>query len=227
MHKILGQILSQFTLMPELNLVYKELFSNKGAAFFSRELRADDISYNLEFMKHNKHAIPLTCMSGDGKSHYYYTAAAEADIYKKEYVPDEPLTVRLNRDYRIDPKRVIILGHNSKCRYIMEGFNSFRNEWSCDDSREILQIMIIDSKKNLEKMDYYREYPYVIKTVEADIYDREIIVDAINSFVDDDYSTSVLILSDDTVANEDIDAEALTNLIYVQDIVNRGEGLHV
>lgn len=35
-NRVLGQILSQFSIMPELNTVYSELFSNRGAEFFAK-----------------------------------------------------------------------------------------------------------------------------------------------------------------------------------------------
>jgi hypothetical protein len=41
-HRVMGQLLCQFSLMPELNMVYRELFSNKGATIFaSQEDRAE------------------------------------------------------------------------------------------------------------------------------------------------------------------------------------------
>ena len=71
-------------------------------------------------------------------------------------------------------------------------------------------------------MNYYKDYPYVRKTVEADIYEQELIFDTIERFVDGNSTdTSVLILSDDTVASRDIDANAIANLIYVRDVINR------
>jgi len=219
-NKILGQILSQFSLMPELNVVYKELFSNKGMAFYSVERKEKDIEENKEYLKTHSHAIPLTCMDDGETSHYYYATGSEKHIAKQEPPAASDYTVSLNKNFKMARKSILILGHNSKCRDIMEGFDSFRQEWNCEDGSEIIQIVVIDDKKNLEKMNYYKEYPYVIKTVEADIYDKDIIIKEINSFVDEhEEDTSILILSDDTVLNEDIDAAALANLIYVQDMV--------
>ncbi len=219
-NKILGQILSQFSLMPELNLVYKELFSNKGMAFYSAERREDDVTYNKYYLDNHFYAIPLTCLGSGQKSRYYYAADLERHIAKAGAVYNSKYGVKLNKNYQMPRKNILILGHNSKCRDIMEGFDAFRREWNYKDGREILQIVVVDDKKNLEKLDYYKKYSYVIDTVEADIYDKEIILDAINKFVDaHEEDTSILILSDDAVMNEDIDANALANLIYVQDMV--------
>ncbi len=219
-NKILGEILSQFSLMPELNLVYRELFSNKGMAFYSKELKADDIEYNKKYLKNHAHAIPLMCMNNREKSYYYYAAGHEKDIDRDDGIKKPDYSVVLNKNYKMARKSILILGHNSKCKDIMEGFDSFRGEWNLEAGKEIIQIVVIDDKENLEKMNYYKDYPYVIKTVEADIYDKDIIINEINEFVDEhEEDTSILILSDDAVMNEDIDATALANLIYVQDML--------
>ena len=103
----------------------------------------------------------------------------------------------------------------------MQSFASFVCEWGLKLSDEkILQVTVVDSKEYLEKMDYYRQYPFVIDTVVADIYDKDKIYETINNNVARfDGDTSILILSDDSVLNENIDAKALANLVYVQDIV--------
>ena len=104
----------------------------------------------------------------------------------------------------------------------MDGFNSFRDEWNSPDGSEIMNIVVIDDSKHLEKMGRYKDYPYVTQVVEADIYDREAICNTIEKFVDsNETDTSVLILSDDTVLNEQIDSNAIANLIYVSNIIHR------
>lgn len=75
-------------------------------------------------------------------------------------------------------------------------------------------------RRVLERLDYYRAYPYVTKTVSADVFDAELIKSTIEEAVDShDGDTSLLILSDDKTVTEDIDSAALTYLIYVQDII--------
>ncbi len=224
-NRILGQLLSQFSLMPELNLAYRELFSNKGATFFQQEAAASgDEEHIGEYLRDHRFAIPLTSALLDGKRHFYYSAARQEDIgrtgapaRKREF------SVKLNRDYWIEKKTVVILGHNSKCHEIMQGFASFRNEWNYRDGRgEILSIVVIDDEENLEKENHYREYPFVTRTVAAGIYDRDRICETIESVVDANAGdTSVLILSDDAADPDETDANALASLVYVQDIIDR------
>ncbi|MBE6588022.1 MAG: hypothetical protein E7647_06370 [Ruminococcaceae bacterium] len=222
-NEILGYLLSQFSLMPELNLAYRDLLSNKGAAFYTEERTVEnEKEYIKNYLKTHKHALPLTVMEEKGKSYMYYSTTSEKEIDKVCAVEESDYSVSLNRDYWIEQKNIIILGHNSRCRDIMRGFVSFCNEWGLRDSDEsILKIIVIDDEKNLEKMNYYKEYPFVIRTVAAEIYDKDLICKTIDDFVSaNEEDTSVLILSDDEAPNEDIDANALANLVYVQDIVN-------
>lgn len=222
-NQVLGNILAQFSLMPELNHVYKELFSNKGAAFYSEEKeKTDEIEYIREYMRTHKYSVPLTFMDDSkGVSHAYYVAGKEKHISKFSVVPEVNKKFRINPEYNIEQKNVVILGHNSRCEDIMKGFSGFVNEWSYKNSdKQVLRIVVIDEKENLEKMNYYRDYPFVIKTVEAEIYDKDRILETLEEFVaTSTEDTSVLILSDDTALNEDIDANALANLIYIQDII--------
>lgn len=222
-NKILGQILAQFSLMPELNYVYKELLSNKGATFYTEEREmTPDTEFIPKYLEHHKKAIPLTHMiTDDGKSYAYYVSNLESDIKNTCENSECDYSVTLNKNYWIEQKNVIILGHNSRCRDIMEAFCNFRSEWNKNDGSEILHITVIDDQENLDKMNNYEEYPFVLDTIPASIYDRELICTTIDRIVSENCGdTSILILSDDKALNDDIDANALANLVFVQDIIN-------
>lgn len=222
-NKVLGRILSQFSLMPELNLAYREFFSNKGASFHTViHKRENEESFVQQYLERHAHAIPLTLMESYDETYAYFFSSSAKDIAKLDTVRNSEYSVKINSSYWIEKKNVVILGHNTKSKYIMQGFDSFLSEWRVNNgSEEILNIIVIDDQKSLEKMDFYREYPFVTKTVAAGIYDKELITATIEEFVSSNSeNTSVLILSDDAALNEDIDANALAHLIYVQDIIN-------
>lgn len=222
-NEVLGQLLSQFSLMPELNLAYKELFSNKGTTFFVEEKACyDEKDFVKKHFNKHRHSIPLGIMKKGEKSYCYYVAKSEKHVHRLGDISESQYSVRLNKNYWMERKNVIILGHNSNCKEIMKGFSAFRNEWHYkDSSEEILRIIVIDDKEQLEKMNYYKEYPFVIETIAADIFERELICSTIKQFVEqNEEDTSVLILSDDSALNEDIDANALTSLVYIRDIIN-------
>ncbi len=215
-NKTLGEILSQFSLMPELNGVYSELFSNKGAAFYCAPATGEEENIE-EYFETHYHAIPLTRMRVKGELARYFVAEEKRDGTYATRQKCEPITVDMNPNYDNGTKNVIILGHNSKMKEIMEGFESFKREWS--DKNNELKITVIDDEASLEKMDHYREHAFVT-TYDADIYDKDRISNKIREIVDANTTdTSVLILSDDSVLKEDIDANALTNLVYLQDII--------
>lgn len=221
-NEVLGQLLSQFCLMPELNSAYSELFSNRGAEFHSFEHPdEDEITFAQKYFANHNHALPITTMEKGGKHYAFYVADNDEDVDITDVVTPSNYSVCLNKNYWIERKNVVILGHNSKCRDIMAGFETFSSEWKRSEE-EIIRIIVIDDKKNLEKMNYYKDYPFVIETVEADVYDKELICTTIDNFVSsNEEDTSILILSDDSALNEDIDASALANLVYVRDIINR------
>ena len=224
-NRILGQIFSQFAIMPELNLVYSEMFSNDGAAFYT--LPAEDESlteerFVSEGLESHLNAIPLTVMrDGDGAARCYYLAGSERHLRGGETVPVNTLRVSLNPAYEIADKHVVILGHNSKSAAIMEGFDAFCEEWK-KDGEDVLRITVIDDEAGLAKQDYYKQYPFVQEVVAADIFEKDIICGALDAALGHhDRDLCIMILSDDTAPAGEIDASALTYLILVQDIIRK------
>lgn len=220
-NEVLGQILAQFSLMPELNRVYEEMFSCKGAEFYTFEQNeTDDVAYIREYLKEHKHAIPLTSMISRGKRQFFYAGENDEDVLKKSTLEAPSFKVNKNANFEIDQKNIIILGHNSKTHEIMNGFSAFCAEWG-EENRDVIRVMVIDERKNLEKMDFYKDYPFVVKTVSATIYERDKIYNAMVEFINQSTEdTSVLILSDDTAQGDEVDSSALANLIYVQELID-------
>ena len=227
-NNILGQLLSQFCIFPELNMVYSNLFSNKGAEFFC--IPQDDMKGSgdeeedlKQILDWNDNIIPLSFLESKTGQMFYYMAFDEKDYYRSSGGTEdkaEPLKVHIRPNYGKEKKNIIILGHNSKIRDIMNGFNSYGEEWKAEDGSELLNILVIDDEKSLERNNNYHEYKYINKCIPAEIYDTDIIKKSIMEFVDTyDEDTSILILSDDRVREKDVDSFALTCLIYVHDII--------
>ena len=222
-NQILGQMMAQFSLMPELNSIYNELLSNKGASFYTAPCKSsDEISYIKDSLNKNGHVVPLTIRTDNEKNYCYYMALNDRDHLRRSDKDLSGIPVRLNKDFWLEKKNILVLGHNSKCREIMDGFVSFLSEWGYKDSDEqLLSIVVIDDEKSLEKMNYYNEYPFVIKTVAAEIFEKDLICNSINEVLDlNAEDISVLILSDDLVPKEETDAGMFANLVYVQDIIS-------
>ena len=219
---ILGQILSQFSLMPELNTVYRELLSTKDSAFYTKQQPyEEDVPYITSYLKNHAHSIPLTFMKIRGESYAFYSTTSNEDIDRVSQIPESNFRVMLNKNFSLGYKNVVMLGHNSRCVDIMEGFASFCKEWEHDGKR-IVRIIVIDTQEYLDRMNHYKDYPFVIETVAADIYDKELICQKIEDFAFSNVEdTSILILSDDTATTENVDANVFANLIYLKDIVSR------
>ena len=76
----MGQILSQFCLMPELNAAYSELFSNKGAEFYSeKHPYEDEIEFAKKYFNNHNHALPITTSKNGDDSYAFYIAASSED----------------------------------------------------------------------------------------------------------------------------------------------------
>lgn len=231
--QLLGQILSQFSIMPELNMVYDELFSNKGAAFYSLdyEIGRTDDEHIRDYLSDHLEAIPMTSFQSKGGRHFYYMANNVNSLkYEKKTSHPSGISVEINPDFWMEKRNIIILGHNSKIRSIINGFNSFRKEWNfireqdieLYGSEEILDVEVINSKKNLDKLKMLEDVPYVRYVVAADVYDREIIETAINQYISAHKGKiSILVLSDDTDAQHEQDSDVMTYLIYLRDIIHR------
>lgn len=220
---LLGQLLSQFSVMPNLNLAYRELFSNKGATFFVDEIKVEnEEDYISEYINTHDKAFPLSSHKTETNDYFYYVATVQGDLSKTTSKPASLIDIKLNHDYWIDRKNILILGHNSNCKEIMKGFKAFSNEWNRKDSgEEILNITVIDDPEYLEKMNYYKEYPFVTETISASVFDKDLIYETVEKFFEvNKGDISVLILSDDTVDSDNQDATALANLVYIQEIIS-------
>lgn len=225
-NKILGQILSQFSIMPELNSVYSELFSNKGSTFYSMETKVkNEVEYFKDYFVNHEEALPITTMNTNTGEELFFIANSYNDFYKKTNVKPNYIDIKISENYTFEKKHIVILGHNSKCVDILEGFTAFISEWNQSDE-EIIDILIIDDEEHLKKVNYYKnedgseKYPFIKEIVCSEVYDSHIIQSKISDYVSyHKGDTSVLILSDDYVTEDELDSKALTYLVYLQDIV--------
>ena len=224
--RLLGQIFSQFVVMPELNVVYSSLFSNKGASFFAQagtDTALSETDFVSGYMDSHPKAIPLTVIRNEnGCPQCYYVSANEQDLCVTDPARSVPvLPLSLNPHFEMKKKQVLILGHNSKSPAIMDGFDAYNQEWTKKDEEKALQITVIDDESSLEKQDSYKAFPCVKKVVAADIFEIDLIRSEIDAFIGaHGDERCILILSDDTVPAEEADADALTYLILVQDMMH-------
>ena len=218
--KFLGQLLAQISMTPEMTLVYGDLFSNKGAAFYTEPVQTDDeIGYIRDYLSTHKNAIPLTLLTHNGESCFCFAANNQKDINKKYALNSLGYSVELN-NMQCGCKRVIMIGHNSKVEEILNCYESYISCQTGDKQISPLKVTVIDEANSIRRMDYCQRYSFVEEAVEIDIYHIDKTLDTINRLLFNTFEeTSILILSDDTELNENTDSSALMYLVYIQDFI--------
>ena len=225
-HTIMGQLLSQFSIMPELNKVYSSLFSNKSTSFFARvntgkEKKLDNIE---TYLNSHRHAIPLLAIRDDvtKEDFFYYMANDERDIDIASEPVTEKCELKLNPDFWLNERYILILGSNSKISNIMDSYSSFISEWTSEKHPNSIHITIVDEEEKLKKEDYYQAYPFVEECVSARIIEKDKISEIIKQFIyQHNQNSSILILSDDTEPDDDVDAKMMAFLIYAKNVISK------
>ncbi len=218
--KFLGQLLAQISMTPEMTLVYGDLFSNKGAAFYTKPVQTDDeIGYIRDYLSTHKNAIPLTLLTHNGESCFCFAANNQKDINKKYALNSLGYSVELN-NMQCGCKRVIMIGHNSKVEEILNCYEAYISCQTGDKQISPLKVTVIDEANSIRRMDYCQRYSFVEEAVEIDIYHINKTFDTINRLLFNTFEeTNILILSDDTELNENTDSSALMYLVYIQDFI--------
>ncbi len=218
---ILGDILAQVLIMPELQLVYNELFSYRGAELFTKTVAVtDENNFIANHLASHSRSLPLTVMENHALQTAYYIALHQNDIDAKDTKPTEAYAVNLNKSFQMEAKTVIILGHSSKSKALLNGLSAFDREWRGQRVSPMLDVIIIDDEATLNNNNNYIDFPIVRKCVGANIYNRERICTEVSSIISaTQQKVSILILSDDMTACEDTDRSVFTHLIYIQSVI--------
>ena len=219
--QFLGQLLAQISITPEMSVIYDDLFSNKGAAFYTEPVRTDDeIGYIRDYLSTHKNAIPLTLLNHNGESCFCFEADNHKDICKKHEPKGLEYSVKLNGVKSGECKRVILVGHNSNVEEIMSCYETYISCQTIDNQTNPLKVTVIDEPGSLRRMDYYKRYSFVEDVVELDIFNIGKTFGAIDHLLlNTEEETSILILSDDTEIDENADSSALMYLVYIQDYI--------
>jgi len=127
------------------------------------------------------------------------------------------------KEYHYRKRNVVILGHNSILEPLLEGIGKYSQDAEFMRDEKLGRIVVVDDEKTLKEQENYQAYPYV-ETLAADVFDENIInqrlLELSQNAVEE---TTLLILSDDSTNIEDVDANVLTYLIYIQEEICRRE----
>lgn len=225
-NKILGNILSQLSFMSDLSSVYNKLFSYEGLDFYTSKVETEnEEKYIKNYLLSHKSSIPMKFMTYDEKKYFVCAAENKNDLNDTGKISHKKIDFKLNDRFKFSNRNIIILGHDSNCEGILNGFKEINDKFKAQKgNKAIIDITIIDDKESLEKnKGFINNYPFISKVVSAEINEKDKISKAINSSMDKNPDTNVLILSDDNVSRQDLDANVLTSLIYVQDVIKQRE----
>lgn len=118
--ELMGRLIAQTLIMPELNKVYKELFSFEGAEFYT--LPFDEVK---AYMETHHQAIPVYRQDDQ----LYVLADSKNNIYEIRNKPLKTFTKLDIRDQtRYKDKYIVIFGKNHKLPYILDSIKLYERE---------------------------------------------------------------------------------------------------
>ncbi len=218
-NQLFGNIFTQFAIMPKLNAIYTNLFSNEGVEFFSRKCEyTNEADYVLSHIKTHTHTIPLTVRTSLNEFYSIHIGRNEQDVNYVTNVPPTLYPISLNLDYSLKKRHIVILGRNKNLSKILEGLNNFNNEWKNDD--DAISVLLLDDASKSKQVIDYAKYSFIENYLQVDIHEKEIISKQISQHIDNE-NTTVLILSSENAEEGEKDLPALANLIYLQSALNK------
>ncbi len=217
-NQLFGNIFTQFAIMPKLNTIYTDLFSNEGVEFFSTETDFEtEEDYVLSHLQTHTNTIPLTIRKYANATYALHIGKNENDINITTDVAPTLYPIKINADYCLRKRNIVILGHNKNLPKILEGLNNYNNEWKGDG--DAISVTILDDA-SLSKNINFAKYSFIEDSISVDIHEKEYISKLISEQLDKD-NTTVLILSAENAEEGEKDLPALANLIYLQSALNK------
>ncbi len=147
--EMMGRLIAQTLLYPEVNSIYQELFSFKGAEFYSAP--EGDIG---EFLSEHNQCIPIYNHSGI----MYILSDSEKSIESKRIMPKKDYRkVDVGEVTAYKDKHIIVFGNNRKLKYIKDSIRLFE----CDSGAKVHITAIMNndadtidrSVKDIKKID--------------------------------------------------------------------------
>jgi hypothetical protein len=118
--ELMGRLIAQTILMPNLNAVYGELFSFKGAEFYTIKNQTA-----IDYIQNFNHAIPIY----EHKDYLYILSSDQKDIDKKRSTPLHHFKpIKIRNQTRYSDRNLLIFGHNRKLEYILDSLKLYEKE---------------------------------------------------------------------------------------------------
>lgn len=214
-NEVLGRILAQISIMPELNQVYGELMSHKGKEFYAIESslgRDEKYKAISGYFENFKMGIPLNIMEIEDEKWLFVMGESLKEISRQTGNNLEKIALKINHNHRQSKKDIVIIGKNSKQNYIYDCFMEYVLEHG-EDSITVHRISTEDGLEMIKDKSYIKEY--LIK----DDFDKISIQSHLKSILKTATINSILMLSNDMDNERELDSEVLIDLINVKSIL--------
>jgi hypothetical protein len=130
--ELMGRLIAQTLLMPELNKVYHELLSFDGAEFYT----VKDIDA-LSFIESHNKAIPIY----NHKDYLYVLSDNQSSILDRRATPlSQYQKIEIKDLSRYHEKHIVIFGKNQKLEYILDSIKLYEKE-----NHTTIKTTLIDS----------------------------------------------------------------------------------
>lgn len=147
--ELMGRLIAQTILMPALNEVYAELFSFKGAEFYTVPMTDP-----LQYMQTHPKAIPIYAL----QDHLYVLSESLEAIHELRTQPlSDYVPITFKKASRYQERYLVVIGHNEKLKYILESIEYYERENQTKVHVTIIEEVssqdIFKALEQLEKID--------------------------------------------------------------------------
>ncbi|MDD4212693.1 MAG: hypothetical protein PHY42_04785 [Bacilli bacterium] len=147
--ELMGRLIAQTILMPDLNHVYQELFSFEGVEVYT--VPETDAKV---FMETHSHGIPIF----NHHNHLFVIAENYKSLdMTREYPLDRYQSIIINEQNRYHTKNIIVFGRNNKLDYILDSIELYQKENNTKVNVTLIEsndVAVIEkSTKEIEHID--------------------------------------------------------------------------
>ncbi len=130
--ELMGRLIAQTILMPDLNQVYKELFSFEGAEVYT----IDEVDVT-EYMRTHSHVVPVF---NQGKRTYIVSENKKNLDIKRSVPLTAYQSLHIDETNHYHNKDILIFGKNNKLKYILDSINLYQKE-----NDTVVNVTLIES----------------------------------------------------------------------------------
>lgn len=226
-YSLLGALIAQFAVCPELNVVYDELFSSQGDHFVTKKtaFTADKEGENAfieTVLTKNHKSLPLAVINTEYGTREYYLAKSSKNTEDRSGKACKKVECKINPRSGMEQRKIIVVGSNRHTYSIMEALSAFQREWEKLTDHNPLDVTVIDDAQSLANLNHYRNYKFVSSIISAGLYEDKVFEQELyNLLFNNDTKTTLLVLSEEFTRSDEADAGSIARLVFIQNVLKR------